>query len=398
MQNFTYYTPTKVVFGKETEAQTGSLIKQCGGSRVLLHYGGQSAEKSGLLGRIRTALNEAGLTFFELGGGRTNPHLGLVRQGIDLCKKEGVDFILAVGGGSVIDSAKGIACGAPGDGDVWDFFMRTRKLEKVLPIGAVVTIAAAGSEMSSSAVVTNEQTGQKIGLGSDLVRPLFAVMNPELTLTVDQYNTACGCADILMHTLERYFTSEPSPMGITDTLCEASMRQVIDTTSILLRDLANYNARAEMLWAGALSHNGLYECGNGHGDWAVHQMGHELSSKYDLAHGASLTTLWGSWARTVYKKQPERFARFAVEVLGMEAGADDETTALAGIDELESFFWGLELPTNFAEAGITPTEEDIEDMAQKCTRYGGRTIGDIIKMDEADIKTVLRLATQPVDV
>ena len=262
MNNFTYYTPTKVVFGRGSEGQTGALVRERGCKKVLLHYGGGSAVRSGLLDRVKDSLREAGLEWTELGGALPNPRLSLVREGVDLCRREGVDFLLAVGGGSVIDSAKAMAYGAAEEGDVWDLYCGKRQARAALPVGAVLTIAAAGSEMSDSSVITNEDGWIKRGYSSDLCRPVFAVMNPELTMTLPVYQTACGCTDILMHTMERYFHPEAG-MALTDSLAEALMRTVMESARVLTKEPENYEARAEVMWAGSLSHNGLTGCGAG---------------------------------------------------------------------------------------------------------------------------------------
>lgn len=392
MQNFEYFTPTKVVFGRGTENQVGALVAAQNAKKVLLHFGGGSAEASGLLGRVRASLKAAGVDFVELGGALPNPHLSLVYEGIELGKKEGVDFILAVGGGSAIDSAKAIGYGLANEGDVWELYLGKRKPTGCLPVGTVLTIAAAGSEMSDSSVISNTETGQKIGLSSVFGRPVFAVMNPELTITLPAYQTAAGCADILMHTMERYFNREAPPMQTTDALAEGLLRTVMDNAKTLLRTPDNYEARAEVMWAGALSHNGLTACGNGPGDWATHQLGHELSARYGMTHGAALAALWGSWARYVYKEDAARFARFAVQVLGLEEEDSDEATALAGIEEMEGFFWGIEMPTSLAEAEIAPTEKELALLAKGCSRNGSRTVGSFKVLAESDMEAIYRMA------
>ena len=287
MLNFTFYTPTRVVFGKDTEGQVGDLAKAYGAHKVLLHYGGKSAERSGLLGRIRLALEMAGVDYVELGGVVPNPHLDKVYEGIELCKKEGVDFILAVGGGSVIDSSKAICYGlAEPDKDVWELFDKTRQAKCFFPLAVVLTIAAAGSEMSNSCVITDEKTLQKRGYNNDIARPLFAIMNPEITRTLPDYQTESGCADIMMHTMERYFNNGGS-MELTDGLSESLIRTVMKNAEILHVDPDNYDARAEVMWASSLSHNGLTGCGTDGGDWACHRMEHELGGMFDVTHGGT---------------------------------------------------------------------------------------------------------------
>lgn len=391
MINFEYYTPTKIIFGKETENKVGELIKARGSKKVLVHYGGGSVRRSGLLDRVFASLTEAGIHFIELGGVVPNPRLSLARQGVELCKKEHVDFILAVGGGSVIDSAKSIAYGALLEQDVWDVYDNKVKPTTCLPVGTILTIAAAGSEMSDSSVLTNDETNEKRGYGNELGRPVFSIMNPELTLTLPAYQTAVGAADILMHTMERYFTPNET-MLTTDGIAESLMRTVMASARYLTRQPNKYDARAELMWAGSLSHNGLTGCGGGHGDWSCHQLGHELSGMFDLAHGASLSCMWGSWARYIYKKDPARFAQFAEDVLQIQAKANDEQTALAGIEEMENFFWSIEVPTTVGEAGIEITDEQIEEMVRKCSRDGKRTIGAMVKLNAADMREIYKMA------
>ena len=310
MHNFQYYTPTKVVFGKGAEMETGSLVKAQNCKKVLIHYGGSSAKKSGLLDRVCESLQAEGIDYVMLGGVVPNPHLSLVKEGIELCKKEGVDFILAVGGGSVIDSSKAIGYGLYNGGDVWDFYDDIRTPEGCTPIGTILTIAAAGSEMSDSSVITNEDGWLKRGYSHDSCRCKFAILNPELTYTLPDYQTQCGCVDILMHTMERYLNHGEN-MEMTDGISEALMRTVIKSAKILKEDPRNYEARAEVMWAGSLSHNGLTGCGTDGGDWASHQIEHELGGMFDVAHGAGLAAVWGSWARYVHAESIDRFVKFA---------------------------------------------------------------------------------------
>ncbi len=391
MKNFTYYTPTKVVFGKDTEAQTGKLIREFGGTKVLLHYGGGSAERSGLLGRIRASLEEEGLAYVELGGVKPNPRLSKVHEGLDLCRKEGVDFILAVGGGSTIDSAKAIGYGLANGGDPWDFHMGRRQAQGCTPIGAVLTIAAAGSEMSNSCVITNEEGWIKRGYSSNYSRCRFAVMNPELTYTLPKYQTACGCVDIMMHIMERYFTPDPDTM-LTDGMAESILRTVMHNARILMKDPENYNARAQVMWAGSLAHNGVLSCGVQE-DWASHQLEHELSGMFDVAHGAGLAAVWGSVCRYMLDCKPERYAQFAVNVMGINMNCSDpKETALAGIEAMERFFKELDMPIRIHELGVEPTEEQILEMAGKCSRGRSRKVGGIRPLDEEDMAAVYRMA------
>lgn len=388
MKNFVYNTPTRVVFGRGVEDQCGRLVRECGGSRVLLHYGSGSVERSGLLGRIRAALEKEGLTWVELGGVVPNPRLSLVREGVALGRKEGVDFVLAVGGGSVIDSAKAIGYGLAYDGDVWDFYERKCKAKACAPVGVVLTIAAAGSEMSSSCVITNEEGWIKRGYTSEYARPRFAVMNPELTMTLPAYQTACGCVDILIHTMERYFHREGG-MEITDGIAEALLRTVMKNALILRDDPSCYEARAEIMWAGSLSHNGLTGCGTDGGDWASHKLEHELSGLFDVAHGAGLAAIWGSWARYVYR---EDAARFAQKVMGVSGAGTHEEMAEKGIEAMENFFRAIHMPTSLRELGISPTDEEIREMAAKCIRTVGGPAGVVRPLQEEDIVNIYRMA------
>ena len=400
MNNFTYYTPTKVLFGKDTENEVGALVKEQNCKKVLLHYGGGSARRSGLLSRIEDSLKATGIDYVSLGGVKPNPRLSLVREGIELCKKEDVDFILAVGGGSVIDSSKAIAYGMANDGDVWDFYAKKRVPTACMPVGCVLTIAAAGSEMSNSSVITNEDGWEKRGCNTDLCRCKFAVMNPELTYTLPEYQTESGCVDIIMHTMERYF-NQAENMELTDGISEHLMRTVMKCAKILKKDPTNYNARAEVMWASSLSHNGLTGCGTDGGDWASHQLEHELGGMFDVAHGAGLAAIWGSFARYVYKANPMRFAKFAVKVHGIAASGKDlnalppeelDTLALAGIKAMENFYRSVDMPTSLHELGLDVTDEQIDELAEKCSFGQTRTIGIVKKLDKADMIEIYKAA------
>ena len=391
MINFEYYTPTKVIFGKNAEEKTGELVKAQGCKKVLVHYGGNSAKKSGLLDRICKSLEKEEIAYVTLGGVVPNPHLGKVHEGIELCKKEGVDFILAVGGGSVIDSGKAIGYGVANEGEVWDFYEKTRVPEACLPIGAVLTIAAAGSEMSNSSVITNENGWLKRGYNDDICRCKFAIMNPELTYTLPAYHTASGCVDIMMHTMERYFTKEENTT-LTDGIGEALIRTVMQSARVLKEDPENYDARAQVMWAGSLSHNGLTGCGTV-GDWASHQLEHELGGMFDVAHGAGLAAVWGSWARYVYKEKPERFAQFAVNVMGVTNDfSNPEKTALEGIRRMEEFYHAIGMPTSIHELGVDLTEKQIQELAYKCSFMEKRTIGQFKVLDRQDMENIYRMA------
>lgn len=389
MFDFNYYTPTKVVFGKKTEEKVAELVKEFGGKKLLIHYGGGSVIKSGLMKRVTDKLDEAGIPYVTLGGAVPNPHLGLVYEGIELCKKEGVDFILAVGGGSAIDSAKAIGYGVANEGDVWDFYDYKREATGCLPVGVILTLSATGSEMSDSSVITKEDGLVKRGYSSDYSRPKFAIMNPELTMTLPDYQTACGCTDIMMHTMERYFT-QGGNMEITDALAEGLLRTVMNNAKILVKDPGNYDARAEVMWAGSLAHNGLTGCGNDGGDWMSHKLEHELGGLYDVAHGAGLAAVWGSWARYVYKDCMPRFKKFAINVMGIEAAGSDEEIIIKGIEAMEAFYREINMPTNLKELGIDPTDDELKEMAHKCAVGVGGTCGSAKVLNEEDMLAIYR--------
>ncbi|MDC7292612.1 iron-containing alcohol dehydrogenase [Butyrivibrio sp. DSM 10294] len=389
MFDFKYFTPTKVVFGKNTEAKVAELIEEFGGTKVLIHYGGGSVVRSGLLKKVTDTLDAAEISYVTLGGAVPNPRLSLVYEGIELCKKENVDFLLAVGGGSAIDSAKAIGYGVANEGDVWDFYDYKRKPAACLPLGVILTIAATGSEMSDSSVITKEEGLVKRGCNSDYSRAKFAIMNPELTMTLPDYQTACGCTDIMMHTMERYFTNGGN-MEITDALAEGLLRTVKKNALILYKDPKNYDARAEVMWAGSLSHNGLTGCGNDGGDWMTHKMEHELGGLYDVAHGAGLAAIWGSWARYVYKNCLHRFKKFALNVMEVENTGTDEEIALRGIEAMEDFYRSIEMPTNLRELGVQPTEDELKDMAHKCAVGVGGAKGSAKVLDEAAMLEIFK--------
>ena len=366
MFDFKYFTPTKVLFGKNTENKVADLIQEFGGKKVLIHYGGGSVIRSGLMQKVTDKLDTAGIKYVKLGGAVPNPRLSLVYEGIELYKKEGLDFILALGGGSAIDSAKAIGYGVMNDGDVWDLYDYKKQAKACMPLGVILTLAATGSEMSDSSVITKEEGLVKRGYSSDFCRPRFAILNPELTMTLPDYQTACGCTDIMMHTMERYFTNGGN-MELTDSMAEALLRTVKENAKILARDPKNYDARAEVMWAGSLSHNGLTGCGNDGGDWMTHKLEHELGGLYDVAHGAGLAAIWGSWARYVYKNCLPRFKRYAINVMGIAPNAgSDEEIALKGIEAMEDFYREIKMPTNLRELGVNATDDDLMLMAHKC--------------------------------
>ena len=392
MENFAYYTPTKVVFGKDEEKNVGKLAKEFGAKKVLIHYGGGSAIRSGLIDKIKTSLTEENISFVELGGVKPNPRLSLIYEGIKLAKENSIDFILAVGGGSVIDSAKGIGYGVanPDIEDVWDLYIGKKKTQKCAPIGVILTIAAAGSEMSSGSVVTKEDEQLKRSYGCDNARPKFAIMNPELTYTLPKYQIACGVVDIMMHTMERYF----SPVGnleLTDTIAEGLLRTMIKYGKLSLENPYNYEARAEIMWASSLAHNGLTGCG-GIGDWSTHQLEHDLGEVYDIAHGAGLSAVWGSWARYVYKENPKRFVQFAENVFGIEKIGTDEDVAIKGIEAMENFYKDIEMPISISETGINLSDEDVEMLAEKCSNNGTRYIGSFKKLFKEDMAKIYSMA------
>lgn len=395
MKDFTYYAPTRIVFGKESEEKLPQLIQQYGGKKVLVHYGGGSAKRSGLLDKVFTMLDDAGIAYVELGGVVPNPVLSLVKEGIDLCQKEKVDFILAVGGGSVIDSSKAIGYGVGYDGDVWDFWDGKAVPQSCLPIGVVLTIPAAGSEMSSSCVITNEDGMLKRGVNSDLCRCKFAIMNPERTYTLPPFQTAAGATDIMMHTMERYFSKYEDAM-LTDAIAEALLRTVMKATKSVMAKSDDYTSRAAIMWAGSLSHNDLTECGT-EKDFACHKLEHELSGLFGVTHGAGLAAIWGSWARYVMNRHMDRFVKFATEVMGVPKDHIEKplATAMAGVRNLENFFHEIGMPTNIPELiGREATEEEIQKLVDKCSRGGKITIGAMEVLKAEDMTTIYQMANR----
>ena len=383
MLNFTFYSPTKFVFGKGEENNIGQLLSQRGAKKVLLHYGGQSAEKSGLLGRVRTSLKGAGIEFVELGGVHPTPRYSLAQKGIELVRKENVDLILAVGGGSTLDSSKCIAVGALHDGDVWqDKYIDKQPVTQALPVACILTIAAAGSEGSYSSVITNEEAGIKEGIRSDLIRPVLAVMNPELTMTLPAYQTACGVTDMFIHLTERYFTNTKD-VNITDELTEGLMRTILKYGIVCVKEPDNYNARAQIMWAGMLAHNNI--CGvDREQDWASHHIQHRIGAKYDSAHGAGLATIFPAWAQYVYKHNVPRFVRFATKVMGVDNDVfHPEEVALEGIRRIKAYFASLGMPTTLSELGVK--DEDIKELANF-------NDGFFVKLTPADMEKIFELA------
>lgn len=375
MENFVQYAPTEVIFGKGTENQTGEEVKKWGGSRVLLVYGGGSAVRSGLIGRVEQSLTEAGIAYEEFGGVKPNPRLAFAEEGVQKALAFGADFILAVGGGSAIDTAKAIAHGtANPEEKLWDIWTRKVPLTRSLPVAAVLTIPAAGSEMSDSAVLTNEEIGKKAGINTPFNRCRFAVMNPELAATLPAYQVACGVTDIMMHTMERYFIPGIQ-CEMTDCIAEGLLRTVIRNGAKVYENPADYDAMAEVMWCGSLSHNNLTECGRGK-DFSVHKLGHALSARYDVAHGASLAAVWGSWARYLYQDQAlGRFVQFAKNVWGISGeGKSEQETALTGIEKTEEFFRNIGMPVSLSQLGVQPGEQERMELSLDAT------MGDTVKL------------------
>ncbi|MCL2185446.1 MAG: iron-containing alcohol dehydrogenase [Treponema sp.] len=389
MKNFEYCNKTKIIFGKGTENQVGSETAIYA-KKVLLHHSGGSAVQSGLIGKVKESLKSANVQWVELTGVKPNPRLSLVREGIEIAKKEKVELILAVGGGSVIDSAKAIAVGAVNDGDVWDFFDRKRATEKALPVAAILTIPAAGSESSISSVITNEEGPWKRGINFQCIRPVFSIMNPELTYSLPLYQTACGITDMMAHIMERYFTKERN-VELTDELCEGTLRTIIrNGRKIFSGGENNYDARAEIMWAGTIAHNGLLDTGR-IGDWASHALDHELSALFDIAHGAGLAIIFPAWMRYNIKEDTPRLARFAAKVWGVDGAFYDlEQAALEGVMRMETFFRSIGMPVRFADANIDPS--CIHEMAKRAVHFG--PIGNYRKLEEKDAEAIYRIAAQ----
>jgi len=389
MNNFVFYSPTYFVFGNNEENNTGKYVKRFGGSKVLIHYGGGSVVRSGLLDRVKASLKEEGISYIELCGVKPNPRSGLVYEGIDLCRKEKVDFILAVGGGSTIDSSKAIAAGTVYDGDFWDYY-QGKIVTKALPIGTILTISAAGSEGSADSVITNENGMYKRATTGDVLRPSFSILNPALTQTLPAFQTACGITDIMAHLFERYFTTTED-VEVTDRMIEGLLLTMIHEAPRVVQDPDNYQARANIMWAGMMAHNN--SCGVGRvQDWASHDIEHELSAMYDCAHGAGLAVVFPAWMTYNMKHDVNRFAQLAVRVWGCQMDfVHPENTAKAGIIALKQFLKSINMPSNFKELGAK--EEDIKNMAHIAC-YGDvreGTIGGFAKLDEDDVANIYRL-------
>jgi len=393
MKDFNYYAPTEVAFGEHSEEQVAPLVKKYGGTKVLVHYGGQSAVRSGLLDKICGLLKEDGVSFVTLGGVVPNPRLSLVHKGIELCRNEGVDFILAIGGGSVIDSGKAIAMGvANPDEEVWNYYLGTAKPAKALPVASVLTIPAAGSEMSESTVVTNEDGDVKLGYSDDILRPKFAIMNPRRTFTLPPYQTAAGVTDMMMHTMERYFTKDDD-MDLTTDLAEAVLRRMKTAVFAVLKNPEDYRQRAQIMWGGSVAHWGLTGCGISD-DWATHQLEHELSGMFDVTHGAGLAAIWPSWARYVMHENLSRFVRFAVNVMDVPNDfTDPEGTALKGIEAMERFYHAIGMPVNIHELiGRIVSDNEIKEMTRKCSRNYTATCGCLKVLNADDMDAIYRMA------
>lgn len=391
MENFEFFTPTRVIFGRDTHLKVGTIVKEYGFKKALVHFGGSSAKKSGLLDAVCDALKTEGIEYVTLGGVQANPTLAMAEKGIGLCLKEKVDFILAVGGGSVMDSSKCIADGAGNpEANVWDYFLQKDTPAKALPVGAVLTLSASGSEMSASCVITNEKTGLKRGFNSVTHRPLFSICNPELTYSVGRFQTGCGIVDIMAHTLERYF-SRARDTALTDRIAEGLLKSVIEAGKIVDKEPDNYEARATLMWAGSLSHNGLTSAGRSF-VMQVHQLEHELSGMYPrIAHGAGLSALWPSWARFTFLADVNRFAQYGVNVWNLDMDFHNPMkTALAGIQATEDFYKSLGMPVTLKELEVEP--ERIEEMAEKCTNFGKRTLPGIRELGKAEMVKIYRMA------
>ncbi len=391
MLNFTFCVPTRFVFGKGVEKQTGKELKALGVKKVLIHYGGGSVIRSGLMQTVIDSLDAEGIAHVSLGGVVPNPRASLVYEGIELARKENVDFILAVGGGSALDSAKAIAVGVPYEGDFWDFYIGKAAPQSRIPVGTVLTLAATGSESSNSSVITREDTKQKVGLNCELNRPVIAILNPELTMTLPPYQTACGATDIMAHAMERYFTNE-TEVDVTDRLCEAVISSAVRAARICMKEPTNYDARANLMWAGTIAHNDTVGVGR-LGDFASHRIEHELSAMYDVAHGAGLAVVFPAWMRYHLETGHNvmRLAQFAVRIWGCVMNFENPAeTALAGIEAYEQFLRDIGMPTTMKELGART--EDIPELTRRVRRAPDGTVGQFQKLDDAAIERIFRIA------
>ena len=388
MDNFTYCTPTRYLFGRDTELEAGKMARESGMTNVLLVYGGGSAVRSGLLGRVAGSLLEAGITVTELGGVQPNPTDALVYEGIDICRRESIDGLVAVGGGSVIDTAKAIALGVPYDGDFWDFFVGKLPGEVALPVGVVLTIPAAGSEGSGNSVITKTDGMRKISLRTEFaLRPKWALLNPELTFTLPPFQTACGIADMMAHIMERYFSTTPD-VEVTDRVAEGVLKAIIEEAPKVMARPDDYQARANIMWSGTLAHNGI--CGAGRReDWTSHAMEHEISALYGVAHGAGLAVVFPAWMTYMAQHQPQKIAQYGRRVFGVTAD-DDTAAALEAVERLKSFFASLGLPVTFAQLGVS--DPDIATLVKKLHENKGEEIGGYRRLRAADTEAIYRLA------
>ena len=389
MLNFEFYNPARIIFGKDSEKAVGKMIKDFGAKKVLLHYGGNSIKNIGLYDKVVASLQEAGISFVELGGAQPNPRLSLVRKGIELCKENDIDFILAVGGGSTIDSAKGIAAAMKNEKDIWEYYMNDPSgIKDALPIGVILTIPAAGSETSDSSVITNEDGDYKRAISGECLTPKFAIMNPELTFTLPPYQTACGASDIFAHLMERYFTQVKN-VDFTDRLIEASMKTILINAPMALKEPENYDIRAEIMWVGTVAHNNLLNTGR-KGDWGSHNIEHEISGIYDLAHGAGLSIVFPAWIRYVYKENIDKFVQFAVRVFDVQLAFDDKDRIVEEmLVRMEDWYKKMGLPTRLSHVNIG--SDRLEEMARKCLD-GRNSIGSFKELKEKDVLEILKLA------
>ena len=388
MDNFEFCNPTRIIFGRGTEAEVGKHTAAYS-KKALLHFGGGSIKSSGLYDRVTASLKAAGVEWVELGGVKPNPRLSLVHEGVKLCKEHGLGFILAVGGGSVIDSAKAIAMGAVIDGDVWDFYLGKGAPAAALPIGTVLTLPAAGSESSTGTVITKEDGWLKRAVNSELIYPRFSILNPELACTLPKFQVACGAMDISAHLMERYFTNVKN-VGFTDRLIEGTLKTIMRQAPLILKNPNDYDAWAEFMWAGAVAHNNLLNTGRV-GDWASHDIEHEISGIYDVAHGAGLAVVFPAWMKHVMHQDLDRFVQWAVRVWNVEMDVfNPEAVAREGIARMEAFIHSLGIGTTLESLGIT--DDRIDEMADKCTDGDTRTVGNFVKLGRDDVAKILRLA------
>ena len=388
MENFEFQNPTKIIFGKGTEERVGENVAVYS-KNILLHYGGGSIKKTGLYDRVIDSLKKAGVSWVDLGGVKPNPRLSLVQEGVKLCKENKLDFVLAIGGGSVIDSAKAIAMGAVIEGNVWDFYLGKGEPTDVLPIGTILTIPAAGSESSTGTVITNEEGWLKRAVNSDLIYPRFSILNPELAFTLPKFQMACGATDIMAHLMERYFTNVKN-VSFTDRLLEGTMKTIIRQAPLVLENMQDYDAWAELMWAGTIAHNNLLNTGR-IGDWGSHDIEHEISGIYDVAHGAGLAVVFPAWMKYVLHQDLDRFVQWAVRVWNVDMDVyNPEAVARMGIQRMEEFFHSMGLGTKLSDIGAE--NERIDEMADKCTDGNTRLIGNFVKLDRDAVKEVLLLA------